>query len=63
MQHEVIIHEADAGATETSNTLMDVHDEQADTVEAPVITSNPTGSVAPEPIITPCSGQVTYEPI
>ena len=26
-QHEVIIHEADTGATKTSNTLMDVHDE------------------------------------
>ena len=63
MQHEVIIHDDDAGATETSNTLTEVHDEQADTVEAPVVTSNPTGSAAPEPIITPCSGQVTYKPI
>ena len=42
MQHEVIIHEADAGATETSNTLTDVHDEQADIIEAPIVTSKPT---------------------
>src|SRR6185437_1971467 len=59
-QHEVIVHEADTGATETSNTLTDVHDEQADIVEAPVVTSNPTGSAALEPIITSCSEQVTF---
>ena len=62
-QHEVIVHETDTGATETSNALTNVYDEQADIYEAPVVTSNPTGSAAPEPIITPCSGQVTYEPI
>ena len=60
MQHEVIIHDDDAGATETSNTLTDVHDEQADIVEAPVVTSNPTGSAALEPIITSYSEQVTF---
>ena len=38
---------------------MDVHDEQADIIEAPVVTSNPTGSATLEPIITPCSEQVT----
>ena len=59
MQHEVIIHEADAGATETSNTLTDVHDEQADIIEAPIVISNPTGSAAPEPIITSRLEQVT----
>src|SRR6185437_8372225 len=59
-QHEVIVHEADTGATKTSNTLTDVHDEQANTVEAPVVTSNPTGSATPEPIITSCSEQVTF---
>ena len=59
MQHEVIIHEADTGATETSNALTDVHDEQAEITEAPVVTSNPTGSAALEPIITSYSAQVT----
>ena len=59
VQHEVIVHETDTGATETSNTLTDVHDEQADIVEAPVVTSNPTRSAALEPIITSCSEQVT----
>jgi len=54
-QHEVIVHEADTGVTETSNALTDVHDEQVDIVEAPVVTSNPTGSATPEPIITCCS--------
>ena len=63
MQHEVITHEADTGAIETSNTLTDVHDEQADVIEIPVVTSKSTESAAPEPIITPCSGQVTYKPI
>ena len=63
VQHEVIVHEADTGATKTSNALADVHDEQADIIEAPVVISKPTGSAAPEPIITPCSGQVTYKPI
>ena len=52
MQHEVIVHEADTGATETSNALTNVHDEQADIIEAPVVISKPTGSAAPEPIIT-----------
>jgi len=43
---------------------MDVHDEQADIVEAPVVSSNPTGSATPEPIITSYSEQVTLqEPI
>ena len=55
VQHDVIVHEADTGATETPNALTDVHDEQADIVEAPVVTSNPTGSATPEPIITSCS--------
>ena len=59
MQHEVIVHEADTGATETSNALTDVHDEQADIIEALVVTSKPTGSVALEPIITSRSEQVT----
>ena len=59
VQHEVIIHEADARATETSNTLTDVHDEQADVIEAPVVTTKSTGLAAPEPIITPCSEHVT----
>ena len=59
VQHEAIIHEADTGATEIPNALMDVHDEQADIIEAPVVTSNPTGSATLEPIITPCSEQVT----
>jgi len=59
VQHEVIVHEADTGATETSNALTDVHDEQADIIEAPVVTSKPTGSAALEPIITSCSEQVT----
>ena len=36
-----------------------MHDEQVDIVEAPVVTSNPTGSATPEPIITSCSEQVT----
>jgi len=52
VQHEVIVHEADTGATKTSNALADVHDEQADIIEAPVVISKPTGSAAPEPIIT-----------
>ena len=38
-QHEVIVHEADTGATETSNALTDVHDEQADIFETPIVTS------------------------
>ena len=59
MQHKVIIHEADAGATETSNTLTDVHDEQADIFETPVVTSKPTGPAALKPIITSRSEQVT----
>ena len=59
MQHEAIIHEADTGATETPNALTDVHDEQVDIIEATVVTSNPTGSATLEPIITPCSEQVT----
>ena len=59
MQHEVIVHEADTGATETSNALTDVHDEQADIIEAPVVTSKPTGSATLEPIIASCSEQVT----
>ena len=60
VQHEIIVHEADTGATETSNALTDVHDEQADIVEVPVVTSNPIGSATPEPIITSCSEQVTF---
>ena len=59
VQHEIIVHEADTGATETSNALTDVNDEQADIIEAPVVTSNPTGSATLEPIITPCSEHVT----
>ena len=59
VQHEVIVHEAETGATETSNALMDVHDEQADIIEAPVVTSKPTGSAALKPIITSRSEQVT----
>ena len=59
MQHEVIVHEADTGATKTSNALTDVHDEQADIIEAPVITSKSTGLAALEPIITSRSEQVT----
>ena len=55
VQHEAIIHEADTGATETPNAPTDVHDEQVDIIEAPVVTSNPTGSATLEPIITPCS--------
>ena len=55
VQHEVIVHEANTGATETSNALTDVHDEQADIIEAPVVTSKPTGSAALKPIITSCS--------
>jgi len=39
---------------------MDVHDEQVDIVEAPVVTSNPTGLATPEPITTSCSEQVTF---
>ena len=54
VQHEIIVHEADTGATETSNTLTDMHDEQADVIEAPVVTSKSTGSAASEPIITSC---------
>jgi len=59
VQHEVIVNEADTGATETSNALTDVHDEQADIIETPVVTSKPTRSAALEPIITSCSAQVT----
>ena len=59
MQHEVIVHEANTGATETSNALADVHDEQADIIEAPVAISKPTRSAALEPIITSRSEQVT----
>ena len=36
-----------------------MHDEHADIIEAPVVTFNPTGSATLEPIITPCSEQVT----
>ena len=59
MQHEVIVHEADTRATETSNALTDVHDQQADIIETPVVISKPTGSAALELIITSCSEQVT----
>ena len=37
-----------------------MHDEQADIVEGPVVTSNPTRSARLEPIITSCSEQVTF---
>ena len=59
VQHEVIVHEAETGATETSNALTDVHDEQTDIFEAPVVTSKPTGPAALKPIITSRSEQVT----
>ena len=36
-----------------------MYDEQADIIEAPIVTSNPTGSATLEPIITPCSEQLT----
>ena len=38
---------------------MDVRDEPADIIEAPIVTFKPTGSATLEPIITPCSEHVT----
>ena len=48
----------------TPDAPMEVHDEQADIADAPVVASNPTEPIAPGPTIASYSEQVTlHEPI